>query len=106
MCAEVLDARHAVPKDLSAELTVAEEPVDIVTYDDSAADHVAPVSAESAQLAFQQAGQSSMTRQADAVHPGMHIAQTGELLFDLLVVVKLCSNNTYRLLSNLVLCVL
>lgn len=78
MSAEVLDSRHA-------NQSAAEVPVDIVTYDDSAADHVAPVSAESAQAAFQQAGQNSMERQEDVVHPGMHIAQTGELLLKFLL---------------------
>lgn len=62
---------------LHANVPSAEVPVDVVTYDDSAADHVAPVSAEAAQVAFEQAGRSSFVRREDAEHPGMHVAGLG-----------------------------
>lgn len=66
----------------SASISSAQTLVDVVTYDDSAADHVAPVSAESAQAAFEQAGQNSFVRREDAVHPEMHIAADGETVFN------------------------
>ena len=75
--AEAPVGTQAVPGDQSSSPT-AEAAVDVMTYDDSAADHVALVSAESAQAAFEQAGQNSFVRREDAVHPGMHIAAAGE----------------------------
>lgn len=75
--AEASVGTQAVPQDQSSS-PPAEAAVDVVTYDDAAADHVAPLSAESAQAAFEQAGQNSFVRREDAVHPGMHIAAAGE----------------------------
>ena len=54
-----------------------ETPVEVVTYDESASGHVAPVSAESAQAAFKEACATSMKRQEDVTHPEMHVGKSG-----------------------------
>jgi len=54
-----------------------ETPVEVVTYDESASGHVAPVSAESAQAAFKEACATSMKRREDVTHPAMHVGKSG-----------------------------
>ncbi len=54
-----------------------ETPLEVVTYDESASGHVAPVSAESAQAAFKEACATSMKRQEDVTHPEMHVGKSG-----------------------------
>ena len=55
-----------------------EAPVDVMTYDDSSSGQVAPVSAESALAAFDDACGDSFQRREDVVHPAMHIGKSGE----------------------------
>ncbi|KAA6428897.1 MAG: hypothetical protein FRX49_01007 [Trebouxia sp. A1-2] len=55
-----------------------ETPVEVMTYDESASGHVAPVSAESAQAAFQEACATSMKRREDVSHPEMHVGKSDE----------------------------
>lgn len=57
-----------------------ETPVEVMTYDESASGHVAPVSAESAQAAFQEACATSMKRREDVSHPEMHVGKSGGAL--------------------------
>ena len=54
-----------------------ETPVGVVTSDESASGHVAPVSAESAQAAFKEACATSMKRQEDVTHPEKHVGKSG-----------------------------
>lgn len=54
-----------------------EAPVDVMTYDDSSSGHVAPVSAESALAAFNDACGDSFHRREDVHHPAMHIGKSG-----------------------------
>ena len=54
-----------------------ETPVEVVTYDESASGHVAPVSAESAQAACKEACATSMKRREDVTHPEMHVGKSG-----------------------------
>ncbi|DBA70737.1 TPA: hypothetical protein ACH3X2_011636 [Trebouxia sp. C0005] len=55
-----------------------ETPVEVMTYDESASGHVAPVSAESAQAAFEEACATSMKRREDVSHPEMHVGKSDE----------------------------
>ncbi|KAL3142322.1 hypothetical protein ABBQ38_002663 [Trebouxia sp. C0009 RCD-2024] len=57
-----------------------EAPVDVMTYDDSSSGHVAPVSAESALAAFNDACGDSFHRREDVHHPAMHIGKSGGAL--------------------------
>ena len=53
-------------------------PLDVVTYSDSPSGHLGvPVSAESAQAAFNDACGDSFHRREDVAHPGMHIGKSG-----------------------------
>lgn len=52
--------------------------MDVMTYNDSSSGHmVAPVSAESAQAAFNDACGDSLQRREDVAHPGMHVGKSG-----------------------------
>ena len=55
----------------------ADAPVEVITYADSPSDHVAPVSPESAQAAFNDACGDSFQRREGIAHPGMHIGKSG-----------------------------
>lgn len=54
-----------------------EAPVDVVTYDESSPGQVAPVTAESAEAAFNDACGDSFQRREDVLHPDMHIGKSG-----------------------------
>lgn len=56
---------------------MGEAPVVVVTYDDSSAGHVSPVSTEAAQAAFQNACSSSFQRREDVTHPEHHVCKSG-----------------------------
>lgn len=51
--------------------------VDVMTYDDSSPGQVAPVSAESALAAFNDACGDSFHRREEVNHPAMHIGKSG-----------------------------
>ena len=57
--------------------SATEAPVAVVTYDDSTPGQVAPVSAEPAEAAFNDACGDSFRRHEDTAHPGSHIGQSG-----------------------------
>ena len=57
---------------------VPEAPVDVMTYDDSSSGQVAPVSAESALAAFNDACGDSFQRREDVDHPARHISKSGK----------------------------
>lgn len=54
--------------------------MDIATYDESVSGRVAPVSAEAAQAAFNDACSDSFQRREDVTHPGMHVGKSGMLV--------------------------
>lgn len=54
-----------------------EAPVKVMTYDDSSSGQVAPITAESAAVAFSHACGDSFQRREDVAHPAMHIGKSG-----------------------------
>ena len=56
---------------------MTEAPAGVMTYDDSSPGQVVPVSAESAEAAFNDACGDSFYRHEDTTHPASHIGKSG-----------------------------